>query len=300
MFIFSNGCSHTDWNIGEGYPTLVYRCLVDDNEPINLRTSFATQFLLKGKSDDGNDFSENPFHLDILDENRNLNLSFAYPGKSNDNIFHETIEALHYLKDVNKLPDFVFIQWSGPNRRLHQEPDGVFVDVGPHRLPEYKVKFEPLGSITTFHYMLLLQNFLKSNNIKYVFMSYMELDREIESLHTYKHLDLDTFITIENKHPLFDGFRNYFREKEWTLDWHGHPAAQAHYKLCELILEKLNKRDKLLPFDTLYNKNHSQLLSKGTFDFSEIKEKNLMDKLGDGETDILDKNGIKYKKWWEG
>lgn len=297
MFIFSNGCSHTAWNFNDGYPTLVARCLNRMGKRFHHnKLKFATQYLFGGETYNGEYHLDDPFYTDeYLNNNKSINLSFAYPSKSNDTIFFETHESLLYLKRINKLPDYVFIQWSGPNRRMHMEPDGLWIDVGPNRKPELQIKFEPMASMQTLHYMLVLQNLLKSLNIEYVFISYMELDRSIEKVKSFKDLDLDRFITLEGLHPLFDGFRNKFREMEYALDWHGHPDARAHYKLLELILDKINKSDKLVPFDELYDE-YSSLLKKGSYDFSLIKKKGIMHLLKDGQHEILDKYGIPWNK----
>lgn len=300
MFIFSNGCSHTHWNFGEGYAALVARTLISNGAPFyQNRLEFATQYLFGGKVDDGNDYLEDPFLTDVfLKNDEDLNLSFAYPGKGNDNIFHETYESLLYLKRINKLPDYVFIQWSGPNRRMHSGVNEEWIDVGPHRLPHLQVKLEPMASMQTLHYMLILQNLLKEFNIEYVFICYMELDSHIKNIPAFKDLDISRFISLEGFHPIFDGFRNQFRELEWSLDWHGHPDARAHYELYRLILEKLGKADKTLSFDSLYDET-SDLLKQGSYDFSLIKEKGIMHLLKDGEHEILDEHNIPWTPFEE-
>jgi len=295
MFIFSNGCSHTAWNFNEGYVSLVARCLLKNGEQFdNSKLEFATQYLFGGEMEDGSYHLKDPFYSNtFLKNNDDLNLSFAYPGKSNDTIFFETYESLIYLKNINKLPDYVFIQWSGPNRRLHSDPSGIWIDVGPHRVPELQVKFEPMASMQTMHYMLLLQNFLNFLNIEYVFLCYMELDNHIEKIKSFKELNLNRFISLDGFHPIFDGFRNQFRDLEWALDWHGHPDARAHYKLSELILNKINKSEKIVSFDKLYT-NNSDLLLKGSYDFSLIKKKGIMHLLKDGQHEVLDEHQIPW------
>lgn len=291
MFLFSNGCSHTAKFFNNGYMTKLSKCLIDLDFPNN-HLKYVTQYLFGGHPGDGGSYLDNPFNM--IKSNENLNLSFAYPGKSNDSIFYETYESLLHLKRIQKLPDYVIIQWSGPNRRMHSLPDEEWMDIGPHRELDLQIKFEPMASMQTLHYMLIIQNLLKELNIEYVFISYMELDNHIEKIESFKDLNLDRFISLKGFHPIFDGFRNQFRELGWATDWHGHPDARAHYKLTELILEKINKKDKLLPFDTLYNLNDALIL-EGSYDFSHIKKAGIMHLLKDGGHEVLDEYKIPWK-----
>ena len=70
----------------------------------------------------------------------------------------ETISGL--IESGNK-PDYVFIQWSGANRRMHSTPDGGHLFVNLHDNTELGILFDPMGSHHTLHYMFALQQFLK-------------------------------------------------------------------------------------------------------------------------------------------
>jgi hypothetical protein len=282
MFILVNGCSHSSLHPHDSYYALISHALDKNFDNQYIRHQFVTTHLFGGKSDESNPIvcEDDPFFLD----KKQITLSLAYPGKSNDTIFSETYESLHYLKKVNKLPDYVFVQWSGPNRRAHILPNDEWTDINPHRLPELQVKFEPMASLQTLQYMLTLQDFLKSNNIEYYFLNYMELDRSIEKLHSYQHLDFSRIIGLENLHPLFDGFRNEMRSRNWVIDYHGHPNTNAHYHIAQLILEKIGKLNDIPNFNEFYE--NTDLNDLGSYDFTEIKKKGLLHKIGDAEKEI--------------
>jgi len=160
MFILVNGCSHTSLFPNDSYYSIISHALDKDFELSFIKQQFVTTYLFGGDYDKsfGKGYEDDPFFLDY----EKLALSLAYPGKSNDMIFSETYESINYLKRINKLPNYVFVQWSGPNRRAHVMPNSHWIDIHPTRLPELQVKFEPMASLQTLQYMLTLQDFLKS------------------------------------------------------------------------------------------------------------------------------------------
>jgi hemerythrin-like domain-containing protein len=86
-------------------------------------------------------------------------------GAGNDYILHQSLESISKLINENKKPNLVIIQWSSPYRRLHSTHIGVEKFVNTFDNSEYGVKFEPMASKHTLHYIYLLQQFLKDNNI---------------------------------------------------------------------------------------------------------------------------------------
>jgi len=176
-------------------------------------------------------------------------------GKSNDAIFHDTIEYLneHYTNH-KKYPEYVIVQWSSPNRRVHQLDNGWELWVTPWDYTEYYLKDEPMASKHTIHYMWLLQNFLKTNNIDYVFINYFPLDSSIKQLHTFDYLDLNRYIHIDGLHPLFDGFIDYIRDNNLNADTMGHPNQEAYIMFTKLILDKLNIKYDLVDLAKYQNK----------------------------------------------
>jgi len=227
MFILTNGCSHSSLNFEDSYSTIISNYLEKEYGPFKTKLERITERIFNS------DFN---FEFNTKE---NINLSIAWPSKSNDFIYHETFEFLNYLKNKKTLPDKVIIQWSSPNRRMHLTPNGEWLSVTPYNNPHLQLKLEPMGSIQTLHYMILLQNYLKELKIDYVFFSYMELDKIVEKVSSYLDLDLSHFISYKGLHPLFDGFQNFFITKRMTTDFLGHPNEYAHLELANLVINKL-------------------------------------------------------------
>ena len=83
-------------------------------------------------------------------------LELSDHGKSNEEIYYETLHFLLELENRNNLPDIVIIQWSGVNRRLHTEPsrsdkieEGI-VRVNPKDNSELGLLFEPCENSKTY------------------------------------------------------------------------------------------------------------------------------------------------------
>lgn len=231
MFILTNGCSHSSLNFEESYSNIISKSLENKYGLFETKLERITETIF----DSNFDFK--------IDTKKNINLSIAWPSKSNDFIYHETFEFLNYLKIKNTLPDKVIIQWSSPNRRMHLTPAGEWLSITPYNNPSLQLKLEPMGSIQTLHYMILLQNYLKELNIEYLFFCYMEVDKIIEKIPSYSNLDLTRFISYNNLHPLFDGFKNVFIKKRMITDLLGHPNYYAHLELANLIIKKLFNSD---------------------------------------------------------
>jgi hypothetical protein len=173
----------------------------------------------------------------ILSKNNNLDLiNDSQCGVGNDFIFHKSLESLIKLIDESKKPELVIIQWSGPNRRLHCDMNGNYYYVNLTDHLKYHPKYEPMGSEHTLHYMFSLQEFLKTNGIKYYFFNYMDLDSSTKSLNTYKKIDWKcgseiTMIDLKKMGLVADNF--------------GHPSLDGQYWIANNISKKLgyNKID---------------------------------------------------------
>jgi hypothetical protein len=161
-------------------------------------------------------------------------------GAGNDYIFHQTLETVSHLIENNKKPDYVFIQWSGPNRRQHCLPNGEIVNVNLNDNIEYHVKFEPMGSKHTLHYIFMLQEFLKKENIKYYFFNYMALDNSIKNLSIYDEIDVKNFIDFGfGKDILTNGIIEYIKNNNLSCDEFGHPNELGNEFIANEILKKL-------------------------------------------------------------
>ena len=64
-----------------------------------------------------NEIENNP--QDYISKDENQLIDYSDHGKSNDLIYYETLHFLLSLQKKGLKPDFVVIQWSGVNRRVH-------------------------------------------------------------------------------------------------------------------------------------------------------------------------------------
>jgi hypothetical protein len=222
MIIYSNGCSHTHVHcVGkqEIWSSVIMKSFVTDYYMFISSTNY---------------FNVNSTN----DENILINESRC--GAGNDQIFHQTLETLTHLIDNNKRPNYVFIQWSGPNRRQHCLPNGEMVNVNLYDNVEYNVKFEPMASKHTLHYMYVLQEFLKKENIDYYFFNYMPLDKSIKNLSTYENIDFDRFINFGyGKDILTTGILEYIKNNQMSCDNMGHPNEVGNEFIANQILKRL-------------------------------------------------------------
>ena len=223
MIIYSNGCSHTFGH-----------CVEKEEVWVNL--------IMKNLSKEYVSFNSNLFSFTentIINEN-NIYINESRCGAGNDYIFHTSIESITKLITYNKKPNYVFIQWSGPNRRMHCLPNGEVKFVNPQDNVEYQVKFEPMGSEHTLHYIFLLQEFLKKENIKYYFLNYMPLDNSIKFRSIYNEIDMNSFIDFGfGKDVLTTGILEMIKEKGFSCDELGHPNKEGNEYIANEILNKI-------------------------------------------------------------
>lgn len=219
MILYTNGCSHTAGGCFKqmySWPNLIMKSIM------NLES-----------------YSTNPPNTDFKKDSKVL-YNQALHGAGNDYIFHKSLETISSLIENENKPDYVIIQWSGPNRRLHALPDG-FVFVNPWDYPELGVKFEPYGSEHTLHYMFSLQEFLKSNNINYLFFNYMALDKSIKSSSILNKIDFDRFLNFGMGNDIiFNGLIDFLKSKNMCCDDAGHPNHDGNYLISKEIANKLN------------------------------------------------------------
>jgi hypothetical protein len=180
----------------------------------------------------------------------NLLINNAMAGAGNDYIFHTSLESIEKLISINKKPDLVIIQWSSPNRRQHQLIDGKNIWVSIQRNVNYHVKFEPMGSKHTVHYMYSLQEYLKSNDIKYLFFNFMELDESIDNLEILKKIDLNNFVHFGSNNILKEGIMNQILINSFHMDNEYHANKHGNYFIAENISNKLGL--KLIDKDVFY------------------------------------------------
>ena len=178
MVIYSIGCSHTYGHCLEN-KDLVWSNIV--------MSSFGKNYTTYG-------VNFNKLNVESLKNSDDVFVNDSICGAGNDFIYHKTLESVSLLIKENKKPDYVFIQWSGPNRRQHCTPDGNIIYVNLFDNVEEGVKFEPMASLHTLHYMFSLQEFLKNNNIKYYFFNYFGLDHSIKDTNVFNNINFDFFL----------------------------------------------------------------------------------------------------------
>ncbi len=230
MIIYTNGCSHTAGHCmkrAQTWPHLVMRSLIGNMGYSNN----VTPSTIKGGS--------------------NVLYNQAMHGAGNDYIFHKSLETILALIRSGNKPDYVIIQWSGPNRRMHSDIDGNYVFVNPWDNAHLGVKFEPMGSQHTLHYMFSLQEILKKYNIEYWFFNYMELSKLARKSNIYSEMDLSRFIDFGINDILFNGLREYFLSKDMCCDEGGHPNQDANYIIGQNIVDKIG--GKIMDKNDFYN-----------------------------------------------
>jgi len=174
MILYTNGCSNTYGycknSIHCTWPNIVLKSLVYPN-PI-------TNYSLANKNQNFIPTKEKLINCDIL-------INEAMAGAGNDYIFHSTIESIVKLMKYGNKPDLVIIQWSGTNRKIHVKENGDELLIKSNQYPQYEIKWEPVGSKHTIHYVFMLQEFLKKNDINYLFFNYMAWDKRVKGLGVY-------------------------------------------------------------------------------------------------------------------
>ena len=228
MILYVNGCSHSAGHcvpLQRTYSNMVMSSLVK-NYDMNPSLTF-------------NKLPNNFLYND------------AKHGAGNDFIFHKSIETISHLISLGKKPDYVIIQWSGPNRRLHSRYDGFVEFVNPWDSPELGVPFEPMASEHSLHFIYALQEFLKKNEIEYWFFNYMALDRSIKKLHTLPLIDFNRFIDFDNGEYLYEGLIDFFKSQNLCGDEMGHPNFEGNIRIAQKLVDVMGV--KLINTDSLLN-----------------------------------------------
>lgn len=151
------------------------------------------------------------------------------PAVGNDWIFHKSIES---LININPKPDLVIIQWSAPNRRVHQDIEGKEWYVNAHDHTHLYPKFEPMASKHTLHYIYCMQEFLLKNNFNYLFIDYFGLDLSVKKSSVYNEIDWRRFIEIK---------RNFMVKNGFTWDNLGHLNIEGTNWIVNKIGEKIGQ-----------------------------------------------------------
>lgn len=243
MIIYSNGCSHTTKNhpYFKSYIDLVADTLMGTYDELSLGSNINDIWELHSIDNKIQEFK-------IHSPEKNVLIRNAHHGKGNDTILFETYNSIKSLVSKNIKIDYVVIQFSGVNRRMHTTPNGEYEFINPFTNSELGVKFEPVATEQSLQYMLILQDLFKSNNIKYCFIPYMEFDATVlKKSNITKLIDNDFLIR-----GLDVGCRNEFRSKGRTCDAAGHPNTLGYYELAKSVLEKFNLEEQLKSIDVYF------------------------------------------------
>jgi len=225
MLIYTNGCSHSDDHpsIGETY-VWTNQLMSGFTKSFNYYRDVSSLTLKE---------------LGILNDMDFL-INEGKTAVGNDHIFHQTLESVSKLLEIGKKPDFVIIQWSSPNRREHMLLDGTSVFINVHDNVEYHLKYEPLGTKHTTHYIYSLQQFFIDHDIKYYFFNYMQFDYYMKELEIYKKIKMEKFVDFGLKdRTLFVGLIDLLKERKYTRDDQGHSNEIGNKFIANTILEKI-------------------------------------------------------------
>ena len=280
MKIYVNGCSHSKCHLDIGivsWPLLVNLFIENDYEDVGSESTLLKKSLLK-KDESLTTYSKSKYvydnhyrnvFLEFVKEKENYFISEATDAKGNDSILYETMESLRYLKKNGNLPDICIIQWSGHSRNLMtpilQEHSNILIP--KEYVPQHKkshntqyryctpqnefgnrlLLFEPSASLRTLNHMVILQEYLKSINVNYIFINYFPLDNQIKNLPILSELDLDKFVSYDKStDPIFDGWIDKItKNKKYGLDLNkdkeGHPNINGMKLLYFRIINKINE-----------------------------------------------------------
>jgi len=184
-------------------------------------------------------------------------LNFGKSGKGNDYMFMETISTIEQLKDKNEKPELAIIQLSGLNRRMGIKPSDKNIDdlynvdgshiffATPWDVTDFKeLAPPPLGEMTTLFNIYALQEYFKSNSIKYLFLNYFPLTDIIKNQFIYNKINKEHFITFDDSDDISEGWIDKMKSKEgirFVRDLQGHPSTTGYLYMFHRILCKLNK-----------------------------------------------------------
>lgn len=292
MLVYTNGCSHSA-NRGTGWPVQLMTALCGYRNYSHHEMNAFMNNIFEVSVDWVEKFSE--LKKQIEKPVHNL-IDSADHGKNNQKIYIETIDWVTRLMKINKKPHLVVIQWSGPERKLDYDYDEALtydydkhkeifhhsIDINPHDSFSRGLIPEPLASKMTIQYMLLLQTFLKSHNIEYAFIPYMELQNDTFVQPELRYLDRRKLTT-----DLFEGHRNDFRKRCIVQDYNGHPNLISSNEIVDKVLDILNLSEFKTGYGVLEMENALNHYRKENEMFKNIKKN--YSKLNDGEESILSK-----------
>ena len=210
-------------------------------------------------------------------------INAAWGGGSNDWMFRKTIEWVCSQDNLDEV--IVIVGWVEPNRRessttekldLNTDYKGAILEIIPNDEPgfisphdeqiQYKYHNDELAHYKSICYMVALQEFLKSKNIKYLFFQpWYDLLGIVDAPKNFFSFPVENIKNIiekiDQKYCIgpVSGFRSskewmrFIHHREGTIfgniyealignvgKWRGdHPMEEHHKIMCEVIKEKL-------------------------------------------------------------
>jgi hypothetical protein len=242
MLLYVNGCSHSD-DIWQEKDKEINGSFVWAYHLIKNFTSNFDYYRIIGNTLEVRPFivNNNQPKVQIDKSLKIVNdtlINDSVSGSGNDRLFHTTLESLTKLIESGNKPDLVVLQWTGVNRRESCDINGKPFFVTLFDNIEHQLKFEPMGTTHTAHYMFILQEFLKNNNINYRFFTYMGVDKSIENIHIYNLLDMNKFINFGNN-TLYNGLIDLILSKGFNRDEHGHPNEMGAKFISDNIFKNI-------------------------------------------------------------
>lgn len=257
MKIFINGCSHTAIDYISWYDKKRKRIFQPKNRPswisilrekLDIPNLASTYTNPTKYSPDYHPFPKEPEALEWMDciklyRNESHIISLATDGKGNDSILFDSLSYLRYCKRQNIKLDYVCIQWSGPGRRLVTTDKNDLDFSNPHENYEFGTNLEPSGSFHTLNYMIILQNYLKENNINYNFISYFPLDKKIIDIDKklYRELDKTKFLSYKKYHPIVEAWLPNILKDGLAIDLQGHPSPELQEIIADKVIKNITK-----------------------------------------------------------
>ena len=229
MVVYVNGCSHTE-DIDKNDTTYTWPRILMDK-----LSKMYGYYRVIGRSLN-NRIDNTISNFDKIKDDILINDSVC--GASNDYIFHTSLESINELLNKKVKPDLVVIQWSGPNRRENCDHNGNITFITPHDNIDLHLKFEPMASKHTLHYIFSLQEILTKNGINYLFFNYMGLDDSVKNTNILDKIDKTKVLDFGND-TVFNGLIELFKSKQYNRDIQGHPNEKGANFISNKIIEKL-------------------------------------------------------------
>ena len=171
-------------------------------------------------------------------------------GTSNQTIFRTTINSINYLREMGEDDIFVVIAWTTKYRNEIWKPSGFYDTYQYKHYPEfelffgktddegYRLYFQKMmkfyaDTVNTeekilddyIYCVLNLQNFLKQNNIKYLFFNaFDDTDEDLKTSELYKYIDLKN---IYNNN--FKGHFKEYIEDKFNTTWRKKPYFRTSH-----------------------------------------------------------------------